>query len=188
VNTTSILNPIENPEAWDVITIGGTESPGICTLSGFTRNAEFDVKKGKGSLGATVTFVQRPPIEGSIKFQLWEPAHFEEWATFRKLLKYDPTKKAITALDIFHPALAEIDLKSVVCKSIGATSHDGKQLYSVTCEFLEYAPPPKKSAVGSPAGSKSNGTGASGSGTPPDPILDAQQKEIARLTEIAGRP
>lgn len=184
------LNPIENPEAWDVITIGGTESPGICTLSGFKRGSEFDVKKGKGSLGATVTFVQRPPIEGSIKFSLWEPAHFDAWTSFRALLKYDPTKKKISALDIFHPALAEIELKSVVCTSIGATEHEGKQLYSITCEFLEYSPPPKKSAVGTPAGSKSNGGGPGGGsgGGGTDPIADAQQKEIARLMEIAGRP
>ena len=41
-------------------------------------------------------------------------------AQIRALLAYDPTKQSGQALDVFHPALADIDITSVVCTKIGA--------------------------------------------------------------------
>ena len=87
------LNPIDNPQAWDVIIVGGVASPGVCSVTGFKRECEWDVKKGKGTVGATLTYVQKPPATGQFKFTLWTAAHFVAWEAFRALLKYDPTKK-----------------------------------------------------------------------------------------------
>lgn len=184
--TSAALNPIENPEAWDKVEIGQQESPGVCKVGDFKRAHEWDIKKGKGTIGGTVTFVGRPPAKGTITFYLWEAEHFEEWARFRPLLQYDPTKAAVTAVDIYHPSLADIGINSVVTESIGAIQHEGKQLYSIAVDFLEYFPPPKKSAVGTPTGSKS--TAGKTPGTTADPIADAQQKEIAALLVKAGEP
>jgi len=141
------VNPLDHAQEWDVIRIGQAVSPGVCEVGEFKRAAEWDVKKGKGSLGATITFVGRPPAKGSIKFLLWDPQHFDDWDRFRPLLKYDPTKKAVQAVDIYHPSLADLNLNSVVTESIGGIVHEGKQLYSITVEFLEYFPPPKASAL-----------------------------------------
>lgn len=183
------LNPIDQPQLWDYITIGQKNSPGYCELSEFKREQEFDVKKGKGTVGATVTFTGKPPVKGTIKFFLWTSDHFEEWESFRPLLKYDPTKKAVQAIDIYHPALADIDVKSVVCEGIGSIVHEGKQMYSCTISLLEYLPPPKKSAVSTPTGSQSiQKTNGNPPGTPPDPIADAQQKQIAELLKKASEP
>jgi hypothetical protein len=74
------------------------------------------IKKEKGAKGSTVTLNEYPPVEGSITFKLWTPEHFTEWAEFRANFKYDPTKKPIGAVDIYHPSLAEIGVTSVVCK------------------------------------------------------------------------
>jgi hypothetical protein len=153
------LNPIDNPQAWDVIIVAGVRSPGVCELSGFKRDYEWDIKKGKGAFGATTTFVGRTPAKGSVKIHLWLPSHFVEWDKFRALLKYDPTKTKVSAVDIYHPALADVDIKSVVVESIGSIEHEKGQLYSVTIGLLEYFPPPKASAVSTPQSSKS-GAGA----------------------------
>lgn len=181
------VNPIENPQAWDVIYLGQTPSPGMCKLGGgFDRTYEWDTKKGKGTIGATSTFVQGPPVEGTITFYLWKVAHFTEWGIFRNLLKYDPLKKTAQAVDIYHPALADLTIHSVVTKKIGKIVHEGKQLYSITVDFLEYFPAPKKSATGTPTGSKNNAKKPAG--TPSDPVADAQQAEIKRLLAEAGKP
>ena len=185
--TSAALNPIQNAEDWDKVQIGLYESPGVCVVSGAERKYGWDVKKGKGTQGATLTFNESPPVEFSIKFMLWEIDHFVQWSTFRTLFKYDPTKKATTAIDIYHPSLADIDVKSVVCKKIGAIEHEGKQLYSVTVDLIEYHPPPKKSAVSTPDTSKPNAN-TPGIGTQPDPIADAQQAEIAKLLAEAKKP
>jgi hypothetical protein len=180
------LDPITNPQAWDTVVIGGVQSPGLAILSGsFARGYKYDIKKGKGTLGATSTFVQGPPSKGVITFYLWVPAHFQSWESFRAALKYDPTKKVPTAIDIFHPSLADIDVNSFLTESIGIITHEGKGLFSIKCEFTEYLPPPKTSAVATPKGSSTTST-ASIPGAQPDPIAVAQQKEIAGLLQQAA--
>lgn len=178
------LDPINNAQAWDVVYIAGQPSPGIAKVGEFKRAAEWDVKKGKGSLGATVTYVGRPPAKGSITFKLWTAAHFTAWDTFRPLFKYDPTKQAAQAVDIYHPSLADIDVLSVVCESIGNIVHEGDQLYSITIELLEYLPPPKVSAVSTPTTAQA---GPPPPNTPPA-VQDAQQQEIAALLQQASQP
>lgn len=184
-----VLNPFDSPDAWDVIKIGQQTSPGLCKVSDFASKHEWDVKKGKGTLGATITFVGRPPAKGSIKFKLWTPQHFVQWGTFVDSFKYDPTKKAVQAIDIYHPALSFIDLNSVVCEGIGLPVHEGSGLYTITVELLEYFPPPKASAIGTPSGSVSTKSKSGDpAGAPPDPVADAQQKEIGALLAKAGQP
>lgn len=183
------VDPISFPETWDVIIIGQATSPGLCKISDVKRGFEWDVKKGKGTLGGTVTFTGRPPAKFSVTFRLWLADHFTEWDLFRPLLKFDPTKKTVRAVDIYHPALADIEIHSVVTEGIGGIIHEGDGMYTITVEFIEYFPPPKAAAVGTPSGSKSpkdpktNTTGASD-----DPIADAQQKQIAALLQKASAP
>lgn len=182
------INPIANPQAYDTILIGGVENPGIVPpggISGFKREHEWDVKKGKGASGATITYVQRPPAKGSIKFWLWNAAMFSDWEEFRPQFKYDPTKKNPQAVDIFHPTLADLDIKSVVCTSISALEHDGYGLWTCTVELMEYFPPPKKSAVGTPSTSQTN-TNPNANVQPN--AQDAQQAEIAALMAQASAP
>ncbi|SRR5258708_2215308 len=185
--TSAALDPISNAQDWDKIQLGLTTSPGICIINNAERKYGWDIKRGKGTLGGTVTFNESPPVEFSIQFLLWEPQHFIQWSTFRTLFKYDPTKKTTTAIDIYHPSLADIDIKSVVCKSLGGIKHDGKQLYSIDVELIEYHPPPKKSAVSTPDTSKPNAN-TPGIGTQPDPIAAAQQAEIAKLLAEINKP
>ncbi len=157
----NVISPLANPAAWDVIRIGLAISPGYCVLSGFERTGEWDVKKGKGTKGATETFVQTPPVEGEIEFFLWDDGrlgtghdHFAEWASFRALLKYDPSKTKVEALPIFHPLLADNDITAVVCTEIGILTRTRELMFSVKCKFLEYTTPPKASVVGTASGTK----------------------------------
>lgn len=181
------LSPFTSPQAWDVIVIGQITSPGVCTLSGFERKSDWDQKKGKGSLGATLTYTGRPAAKGSITFQLWTEDHYAAWSTFRPLLKYDPTRATITAVDIYHPSLADVEIKSVVVESIGRADHKGGGMYEIVVEMIEFFPPPKASAIGTPSGSTSAQKGTT-PGKSTDPIADAQQAEIAKLLTQAQAP
>jgi hypothetical protein len=131
------------------------------------------------------TEVDREPRVDPVK-PVSEPVIFNLWETFRPLLKYDPTKKDIQAVDIFHPSLADLDLKSMVTESISNIVHEGKGKYSCEVEFLEYFPPPAKSAVSSPAASKST-TGPK-PGNEDDPATTRLQKRIAIEAAEAGDP
>ncbi len=189
----ALVNGLDNAQDYDVVKVDGIENPGIIApggITGFDRLTEWDVKKGKGTKGGTATISQLPPAKGSIKFLLWDPFHFEAWDTiYRARFKYDPTKKAKNAVDIYHPALAKIDITSVVTEKIGPETPEGKGLWSITVDLLEYIPPPKVNISSTPNGSTSNGGKAGASGKSDDPIADAQQAEIAKLlAEARGDP
>lgn len=175
-------DPISNPQAWDVVVIAGVKSPGLAQVGAFDRQHDFDVKKGKGTIGATLTFTGKPPAKGSIKFLLWTQAHFSAWVNFRTLFKYDPTKQSVQPVDIYHPSLSDVDITSVVCEKLGNAVHDGNGLYSISVELIEYTAPPQTSAVSTAKGSKSTPkTYEQTPGDPPDSASDTKQKELAQL-------
>jgi hypothetical protein len=191
-STLGIMNPIDNPETWDSVQIGGTTSPGVCHVGEWKRHHDFDIKKGKGAQGATITFVQKPPAEGSIEFELWTADHFNAWDLFLPLLKYDPTKKDIQAIDLYHPSLDAIDVHSVVCTKIGNVVHKGEQLYSITVDFLEYFPVAPKNASSTPnTSSTGNGTGKPGLNEQfkkPKNASDTSAEELLKLLQQAESP
>lgn len=186
------IDPITNPQAYDVAKIDGTDNPGIIArggVTGFKRESEWEVKKGKGAKGGTATLTQLPPAKGSIKFLLWRREHFQVWdESYRARFKYDPTKKNVQAISIYHPALAKLDIHSVVCESIGPETNEGQGIWSITVELLEYLPAAKGTATSTPTGSNSNTNKAGASGKSDDPIADAQQAEIAKLLAEAKAP
>ena len=156
-----IPGPLKNPGIWDHVIVGGQYNPGLCFIRGFKRANSFDVKMGKGSFGATITYKGRPPAKGVLVFQLHENGHdtdtvIEEWISWADVFQYDPTKSKITGVDIYHPALAAIKIKSIVCEDIGLITHKGKGLYEVEVSCLEYFPPPPTPAVSTPTSSDPN--------------------------------
>lgn len=185
--TSALLNPISSSSLggrhpWSFITIAGIESPGIIPtdgIKGFKRETGWDKKKGKGTQGATMTLTTLPPAEGSIEFCLWLPVHFAQWQEFIRQLIYNPTRKPADAFDIGHPALADLQIYSVVVESITPLYHQGLNKYAATIEFAEWLPPPKVSATSTPSGSKDNNPGDL-PGIPPDPEADAIQKAIGQ--------
>ena len=184
----SVLNPIENPDAYDVVTIAGIDSPGLAQVGDVSREYEWDVKVGKGAFGSTTTFTGRVPAEFSVLFTLWKSAHFGQWSRFVKRLKYDPTKirynietrwvSGVDAVGIYHPSLAQLDIKSVVIKKINGLSHKGKGVYEASIEFLEWFPPPKISVVATPASSTPV------TGLPVDADVQRRQDRIALQNQV----
>lgn len=200
MSTTGQVNPFRFPQSWDTFTVGGVTHPGaICKggITGFLRKYDWDVKKGKGAFGGTVTFTQKPPSTGKIKIQLWTAAQMDALPAFIDLLQYDPTKTTVKAIDIYHPSFGITGVRSVVTDDIGPPKDEGGMLFTVEISFIEYNPPPKASAVGTPAISRaSSGRATTASqaaagqpaGTVRDPVSDANEAEIARLLQQAGGP
>ena len=193
--TSADINPIDFASDWSFVTMAGVQSPGVIAVDGirgFERETGWDTKKGKGTQGATLSLTTFPPAEGSIEFVLWLASHFTQWQKFRAGLKYNPGKKqsatAADALDIYHPALADLEITQVVTHKISPIYHRGGGRYVVIVDFIEWLKPPPVSIVATTASSKPN-DGASSPGSQPDPVGDAQQKQIADLMKKgAGTP
>ena len=186
--STFSTNPLRNPADFDVLIVAGVPNPGIVKITGFDRTFGWDVKKGKGTKGATITLTEFPPAEGSAEFYLWTDDHFDQWTSFRDLFRYDVSKRLAPAVDVYHPWLADLNINSVVCKKISPVTDSGKKLFVVKVDLLEYWPPPKAAATSTPSGSK---TGSGGKNGPPgkvvDPVEAAKQAEIARLLAEAKK-
>jgi len=173
------LSAVQNPELYDQIELGNVESPGKVTLSGHDSEVEWDIKAGAGQNGATMTRKGRKPKEFTATFYLVKDDvegydDFEFWDEFQALIDSTTSGKTPKALDIWHPDLERVGIKSVVKKSVGGMVHDGKGGATVVVKFIEYLPP--KPAGGSP-------NGALRAKPKADDPNAAALAELARLTE-----
>ncbi len=64
-------DPIWNPHAWDIVSLLGEDAPGLAHVSEPSRDYEWDVKVGRGTNGATTTFIGFQPAKFSVKWEIW---------------------------------------------------------------------------------------------------------------------
>ena len=181
------IDPISNPEWWHFIVVGGIKITTPCELDGFARVNGWDVKKGKGADGATETALGKEPSKGKIKFFLWTAQHFLDWSTQYALFKYDGTKKNVEAIDIWHPALAAVEINAFVTEEITPPMHAGLGLYTITVSLLEFLPAPPKSAVSTPSKSKSDAGPETGEDGPADPFKSADDTLSEQNQALANK-
>jgi len=185
----ALLDPIDNPNAWMVLLVENQPTPGwITNMSGFGLKTGWDVKTGKGAKGASITLTNQPPSKGSITWTIggqFARLHFSQWAEFLPRFKYAPDKNASTnAVAVYHPALADLGVTSVVVEEIGMWQHMGRVKYERKIDFIVWTPPPAASIVSTPTRA-SETSGSSPKGSQPDPVADAEQARIAALLKQA---
>jgi hypothetical protein len=176
-------DPFTDPGGWSRCVLGGMTTPGLCEID-CPRENGWDIKTGKGADGGICTFVGRPPIKDiKATFTAWEIEHFEAWDLLLPLLKYAPTKgQPVTALPIYHPALAKLDVTAVVVTKLTNWKHAGDGEWTFEVTFVEYRPPPPVSAVATP-GQSTDLPNANGS--TPDPRVVALRQANADLMKRA---
>jgi hypothetical protein len=191
---TLLANPLVTPSAYDVIKIAGVTSPGVFKLHSGGRRYKWDVKFAKGSEGATETYQGWDPkkdIKGT--FQFWRADQIDTfYQSFVPLLKYDATKTNPQPVPIEHPVLFESDILSVVTQEIGPLTDLGRQLWSVTVEWIEFAPAKKKDVTTTPNAMAQAIADAvalvNKSLANPPKVLTANQLYIQQLIITANKP
>jgi hypothetical protein len=145
------FNPITSPR--DYIVLSGKRSPGTATLSGWSDLRNFDERMGYALSGATLIYKGAPLCRGKVTLTLWEDQHFDDWETFRVLLRrpQPPSQAQLDrgiarprpiVLDIEHPQLAQLGVRRVVVKEVGQLEEaDDLGSWAVTIDLLEYRPP-----------------------------------------------
>jgi len=170
-------------------TLNGLASPGTIPrggVKGFKRETGWDIKKGKGTQGATLTLKDMPPCHGSFTLQLFKDQDFADWDTFVvQALSISPTQQKAQGLTVFYPAFSSIGLTQVVVAHYAAPEHVGKGLYHAVIDLIEWQPPPAASVVSTPS---STAPDKSSSGTPPDPRITQLQAQIGLLNQALKAP
>jgi hypothetical protein len=181
------ISPISNANEWMRFTLNGVDSPGTIArdgVKGFKRETGWDIKKGKGTQGATLTRKSIPPVEGTFTLQLFTDPDFAAWDNFvARVLSIDPKVQEEQGLLLYYPGFSSIGLTSVVVKHYTPPRHMGKGMYHVEVELLEWQQPPPQSVVQTVNGTAPDKSTAGSPPPPPDPRITALQAQIALLNQ-----
>jgi hypothetical protein len=133
-------NPLALPI--DSIILGGLASPGIARVIGAASRRKVDVRGAYG-ISATVA-VWLEVAEFKVEIELWTDEDWELWdvwsaATVLQEIKANRRNSAKKfALDIWHPWLDMLDIKSVIVKSVSQPEEIHPTVWKVTIDFIEY--------------------------------------------------
>lgn len=174
--------PGTHPLIYKSIMLGGVESPGTVTLSGFDRQHDWEDQRAKGTTGAST--VNHGPKNGGFTatFFLADLEDVGAWDDFQRLISSTVDGAKPKALSAYHPDLVRNRITDVVCESLGGLQHDGKNGATVVVKFKEYRPPKPKPASKASASGK-----AQTANRRPDPNAEAK-RELAALIDQAKAP
>lgn len=83
-------NYVTDADQFNEFYLMGVLGPGLAKVT-FSKKHDWTKRKSKGSSGATMTYEGSGPVEFSVEFLLWLPAHFDAWPGWasmqRKTLK-----------------------------------------------------------------------------------------------------
>jgi hypothetical protein len=182
------MRPDEMDVELSTIVLGPTRSPGVVTLSGHDRKKNWDVKKAKGSTGASTTLNGDDPAEFKASFYLaddgslgpGELTDFDQWESFQRLIEATTSLPIPFALPVYHPDLARNHITEVTNGGISGMVHDGKGGATVVVTFREYKPQKKKKAASPTA---KPGGAVAGAPSKPDPNAAAKAELAALLAQ-----
>lgn len=146
-------NPLDDADLYDYIVLAKQRSPGLCDVSGASAPRQWDIRKGYGLSGATVVYTGDGLAQFTVRLFFWETSHFDEWERFRVLIAKPPEGEKPKAMDISHPYLEELGIKSVVVDDELQWAQPEPGLFIKDIKFLQYRAP--KPALGKPDGSQS---------------------------------
>ncbi len=172
-------DPLTQP--CDYILLGGQQSPGYADVIGAWDEREFAVRQPPFTTGAVIIFKRRKLAEFSVRFRLYTLEHHVEFAVWRAVVDAKPNARTkAKALDIWHPLLEQLDIKSAVVKAVGQLEQTDNGEWSISVSFSESRPFP------TPTLAKVEGA-TSSAGDPVDQKIDENTAEIKRLAEELAR-
>lgn len=191
----------QDVDAWSYFVLGGINSPGSIPrggVKGFKRETGWDIKKGKGVAGATLTLTSQPPVQGSITLHLIGPGGFDnvgnavsdfsDWDAFVfNVLSIATTTQQAQGLSFYYPGTASIGLTTVVVRHYTGPEHLGKGLYQATIDFIEWSPPPSVNNTSTVTSEKNDQSPGGGPPKPTDPrVAQAQAANAAARAAAAS--
>lgn len=134
---------IEDPDSWDRVGLADFWLPGICTVSGLEISRAVDIKKTKGSDGATLTDNGIDPATFQIEVRLTA----NEWPLWLAILpKIHPRRAGGTRepQKITHPEPNHVGIENVYIRKIRTSPPSPRSGRTVILDVVEWFPAPKK--------------------------------------------
>jgi hypothetical protein len=137
----------------DHVILSGQRSPGIAEIVGASSPRRWDERRGYALSGSTVIFRGVGLARFKIVLRLYAPEHWSEWATWSQLVQRPPPLERARALDISHPILEDLGIRSCVIETVGqpVQSSQGGGEWTIEIACIEYRRPTP--AIARPDGS-----------------------------------
>jgi hypothetical protein len=144
--------------AGDYFTLAGKRSPGIADVTGAASRRKWDIHAPHGHDGAASVYRGLECSKFSIKIRLYGDPHkpdpdWQDWFAFEPIVMTPPSRQMPRMLDIWHPYLERLRIKSVGVVSVSQPEQTGDGEWTITIELVEFRQP--KLALAKPASSKS---------------------------------
>lgn len=137
-----MINPLREPDPWNVVVVASRRSPGLAEVVGAGSPRDWDERKGYGISGAFLVYTGDGLAQFSVKVYLWEDEHFEEWESFKLVVDKPPRGVRPKALDIYHPALDDLGIRSVVVEDRSQLQpHDDTGMWFSEIKFKQFRAP-----------------------------------------------
>lgn len=144
-------------DPWDIVILGDWKLPGIADVGGHGIEHQIDVKKSPGKDGATITDLGRELAKIEIKLQMWTKGQWAEFSRQSMALQVKDPKGGLTPIDVRHPAINAIGVRSLVVNRIRTPQVGRHQpgVIVVELECTEFRPPATGNVTNTPKASRS---------------------------------
>jgi hypothetical protein len=143
--------PDDDPAAWDTVTIGKQDFPGVVEPDG-SKGRKIETRSPRGGDGATLSDNGYEPAKFTITLKL---ATREEWALWCKIAPLiDPRRKGSlrTPFDVVHPVFADVNVTQIYVEKVYAVKRQPDGLLIKRLDVVEWFPAPTAAkATSSPA-------------------------------------
>lgn len=156
------MRPYEFDDLLSTFVVGTTVCPGTVTFPGLSDPENWNVKKAKGSTGASTTLEGKDPRKFTSVIYLADDETGEQfyiWDTFRAVVESTVVAGKPKAIQVYHPDLARAKITEASKDDIKGPVYDGKGGATYTIDWIEFRPPkpkPPARAVAQAAGATSN--------------------------------
>lgn len=131
--------------AWDPYTdpvnhivLAGKTSPGLADVAGAGTPRNWEERQGYGMSGAVLWFTGRGLANFAVKLRFYNSRDIAAWHVWKPVVQAVPFGRLPKALDIWHPLLEDLDIKSVQITDVKQLTQVEDGVWEVTIEFRQY--------------------------------------------------
>ena len=160
----------------DFVIVRGLPTPGVATIQRAKRTVKVDEIGGYGVSGSVLVVHGRRLVPFDIVVRITTPEEWAEWENFKSVVLTMPSGINAKALDVWHPWLQGLEVKSAVVTDVSQPEDDGTGALTITISMIEFRKPKLALAAPLAAEQKPQST---------DPVDQYIDKLVGQVQELA---
>lgn len=132
-------SPLDQPI--DYALVAGRRTPGLCDIEGAGSPRQWDERRGYGVSGATLVYRGLRLATFSMRLRLYSSQDWTDWEAFRSTVSRAPIGERAQALDVVHPLLEQVGIRSAVVEDVLAPVQTGEGEWTIEIRWREFRRP-----------------------------------------------